>query len=218
MVSYNQRVGYISYGYTAAQIAAMIESNSLALGDRSVTGNVQVGENLTLRFTHDIVDIGVTGAFNYSYTRNNLSTQAQTNVFNWSVTGDVNFKLPKSWTIGADCGYTARYGYGFDNPNEILLNASIGKSWRNATLTLKAYDLLNQKKNIVQIVGENYVQYKEYNTLGTYAMLTFTYKLNRMGSLKAKGFAGHMQEMMESGHQPGSPPKGMPPGPPPDMR
>lgn len=219
VVSYNQRVGYISYGYTAAQIAQMIESNSLALGDRSVTGNVQVGENLTLRFTHDIVDLGVTGAFNYSYTQNNLSTQAQTNVFNWSVTGDVKFNLPKSWTLSADCGYTARYGYGFDNPNEVLLNASIAKTWRNATLTLKAYDLLNQKKNIVQIVGENYVQYKEYNTLGTYAMLTFTYKLNRMGSLKAKGFAGHIQDMIESGQQPPTPGSGRPPmGPPPDMR
>ena len=139
-------------------------------------------------------------------------------MFNWSVTGDVTFNLPKSWKIGADCGYTARYGYGFDNPNEVQLNASIAKSWSNATLTLKAHDLLNQEKNIVQIVGENYVQYKEYNSLGTYAMLTFTYKLNRMGSLKAKGFAGHIQEMMESGQQPGTPPRGMPPGPPPDMR
>lgn len=219
VVSYNQRVGYISYGYTAAEIAEMIATNSLALGDRSVTGNVQVGENLTLRFTHEIVDIGLTGAFNYSYTQNNLSTQAQTNVLNWTVTGDVNFNLPKSWTISADCGYTARYGYGFDNPNEILLNAAISKSWSGATLTLKAFDLLNQKKNIVQVVGENYVQYKAYNTLGTYAMLTFTYKINRMGNLKAKGFAGHMQEMMENGQQPGTPPRGgMPPGPPPGLR
>ncbi len=220
VVSYNQRVGYISYGYTAAQIAQMIATNRLALGDRSVTGNAQVSETMTLRFTHDVVDLGVTGAFNYSYTNNNLSTQAQTNVFNWSVTGDVKFNLPKSWTISADCGYTARYGYGFDDPDEILLNAAIAKSWSNATLTLKLYDLLNQKKNIVQVVGENYVQYKAYNTLPTYAMLTFTYKLNKMGKLKAKGFAGHMQEMMEGKRQPGSPGGGdtPPPGPPPDKR
>jgi len=218
VISYNQRVGYVSYGYTAAQIAEMIATNSLALGDRSLTGNVQVGENLTLRFTHEVIDIGVTGAFNYSYTQNNLSAKAQSNVLNWSVTGDVKFNLPKSWTISADCGYTARYGYGFDDPDEILLNASISKSWQNATLTLKAYDLLNQKKSIVQVVGENYVQYKEYNTLPTYLMLSFTYKLNKMGKLKAKGFAGHMQEMMESGQQPGQPGKGGPPpmGPPPD--
>ncbi len=221
-IGYNQRVGYISREHTAAEIAAMIAANNIALGDRSITGNLQLSEDLTLRFTHDLVDVGVVGTFNYSRTHNNLNANSLSNIFKWSVTGDIRFNLPKSWTIGADCGYTARYGYGFDDVDEILLNASVSKSWKNATLTLKAYDLLNQKKSIVQVVGENYIQYKEYNTLPTYAMLTFTYKLNKMGSLKAKGFAGHMQEMMESGQQPGQPGQpggGRPPmGPPPDRR
>lgn len=219
-ISYNQRIGYISHEHSAAEIAQMIAANSLALGDKSLTGNLQVGENLTVRFTHDIVDIGVTGTFNYSRTHNNLNARALSNVFDWSVTGDVRFNLPKSWNIGADCGYTARYGYSFSDANEVVLNASISKSWSNATLTLKAYDLLHQKKSIVQVVGENYIQYKEYNTLPTYAMLTFTYKLNKMGSLKATGLGGHIQEMIEQGVTPGQPGKGgMPPmGPPPDRR
>ena len=67
----------------------------------------------------------------------------------------------------------------------------------------------------MQVIGENYVQYKEYNSLQTYVMLTFTYKLNRMGGMKAKGMAGHIQDMMESGRTPGK--GGVPPmGPPPD--
>ncbi|MBR0309541.1 MAG: outer membrane beta-barrel protein, partial [Paludibacteraceae bacterium] len=177
-------------------------------------GNLQVSENLTLRLTHDSVDVGVVGTFNYSRTQNNLSTNTLSNVFNWSVTGDIKFNLPKSWTLGADCGYTARYGYGFDDPDEIDLNVFLSKTWSNATLTLKGYDLLNQKKSIVQVVGDNYVQYREYNSLSTYAMLTFTYKLNMMGGRKAKGFAGRVQEMMEGGQTPGK--NGMPPmGPPP---
>ncbi|MBO4362663.1 MAG: outer membrane beta-barrel protein, partial [Paludibacteraceae bacterium] len=217
-ISYNQRVSYISREHTAAEIAEMIEANNLVLGDKSLTGNLQVSENLTLRLTHDLVDVGVVGSFNYSRTHNNMSANTLSNVFNWSVTGDINFNLPKQWTIGADCGYTARYGYGFDDPNEVILNASVAKTWANATLTLKAYDLLNQKKNIVQIVGENYVQYKEYNALGTYVMLSFTYKMNMMGGMKATGRAAHMQEMIENGQQPGTPPRGgVPPmGPPPD--
>ena len=53
-------------------------------------------------------------------------------------------------------------------------------------------------------------------------MLSFTYKLNKMGGLKATGRAAHMQEMMENGGKPGQPAGapgrgGMPPmGPPPD--
>jgi hypothetical protein len=61
------------------------------------------------------------------------------------------------------------------------------------------YDLLHDKKNIIQNVGEDYVSYQKFNTLPTYAMLTFTYKFNRMGSLKAKGAAGFMQDMIEGG-------------------
>lgn len=218
-ISYNQRIGYISREHTASEIAAMIEENNMVLGDKSLTGNMQVNEDLSIRLTHDVIDVGVRGTFLYSRTRNNLSTQALTNVFNWSVTGDINLNLPKQWTISADCGYTARYGYQLNDVNEILLNASVTKSWGNATLTLKAYDLLNQKKNIVQVIGENYVQYKKYNTLPTYFVLSFTYKLNKMGSLKAKGMAGHIQEMMENGTPPpGAPGGGRPPvGPPPGM-
>ena len=83
------------------------------------------------------------------------------------------------------------------------------------------YDILHQKKNIVQIVSDNSISYAKYNTLPTYFMLTCTIKMNRMGNLKAKGAAGFMQEMMEGGFDPtkGPPPSGPPPGggPPPGM-
>ena len=95
--------------------------------------------------------------------------------------------------------------------NEVILNAEIEKSWGNATLALQAYDILHQKKNIVQVVSDNVVSYAKYNTLPTYFMLTFTYRLNRMGNLKATGMGGHMQEMIESGGKPGMPPMGPPP-------
>ena len=104
--------------------------------------------------------------------------------------------------------------------NEVILNASIEKSWSNATLALYVYDILHQKKNIVQVVSDNAVTYAKYNTLPTYFMLTCTIKLNKMGDLKAKGAAGFMQEMMESGFDPSKGPKpGTPPpsGPPPGM-
>ncbi len=223
MVSYNQRVAYISKEQHAAEIADMIDKNALLLGEENRTGNLMAREDLTLRFTHSVIEVGANGSFTYSRTHNSLNAANTSNVFNWSVRGDLALHLPKNWNITADCGYTARYGYQLDDVNEIMLNAAISKTWKSATLELKAYDLLNQKKNIVQVVGEDYVQYRKYNTLPTYFMLTFTYKLNKMGDLKAKGRGGRMQEMMEGGGRPpmgppsGPPPGGMPPGPPPGM-
>ena len=218
-ISYNQRVSYIQRGQTAAEIEAMIENNTFARGERSLTGNLRAAEDLSLRFTHSIVDVGVRGNVTYSRTQNSLTGNSTTNALDWSVTGDIQFHLPKSWNISADCGYTARYGYQLTDVNEVILNASIDKSWSNATLALNVYDILHQRKNIVQVVSDNSVSYAKYNTLPTYFMLTCTIKLNKMGNLKAKGAAGFMQEMIESGAEPGKgKPGGTPPmGPPPSM-
>ncbi len=216
MVGYNQRVAYISKEQNADDIAAMIAANNMMLGQENKTGNLQVNENLNVRFTHQWVEVGANANFTYSWTHNNLNIQNTSHVFNWTLRGDFVLHLPKNWNISTDVGYTARYGYELDDVNEIMWNASVSKTWTNSTLTLSAYDMLNQKKNIVQIVGEDYVEYRKYNTLPTYVMLTFTYKLNKMGDLKAKGRAGRMQEMMEStGGRPAGAPAAAPPGPPP---
>lgn len=218
-ISFNRQIAYLLREQNAAVIATMIEQNRLLRGDQSRTGNLRVQENLNLRFTHDIVDIGLKGDFTYSRTENSMRASSRSHVIEWTVTGDIEFHLPKNWSIAADCGYTDRYGYNLSDVSELILNASITKSWTNATLKLALDDLLNQGKSVVQTVGENYVSYQKFNNLPTYAMLTFTYKLNRMGSLKAKGRAAFMQEMMENGITPGKggPPTGMPPGPPPGM-
>jgi len=216
-IGYQEQLMYIQHEVDADKMKEYIaKGETLGLGAESKTGKLNISENLTLRFTHEIVDLGVTGSIRYVRSANNLNASSLSNVIDWSVTGDVLFHLPKSWNISADCGYTGRYGYNLDDVNEILLNAAIDKSWGNATLSLKAYDLLHQKKNIIQTVGENSVSYQKSNALPTYFMLTFTYKFNKMGDMKASGMGGYMQEMIESGADPS---KGkMPQGPPPFMR
>lgn len=211
-VNYNERVAYVWREQNAADIEQMIDAGALPLGEASHTGNLRVSSDLSLRFTHKIVDIGIRNSNIYSLTRNSLNDQSKSHIGDWIITGDITFHLPKAWNISTDIGYTGRYGYtGIDDPNEILWNASVDKTWGNATLTLKVYDLLHDKKNIVQTVGEDYVSYKKFNTLPTYAMLTFTYKLNRMGNLKAKGAAAWQQQMIESaGPGGGRPPMGPP--------
>ena len=199
-INYNERVAYVLREQDAAAIEQMIDAGTMPLGEASHTGNLRVSSDISLRFTHKLVDIGIKNTNIYSLTRNSLNDQSKSHIGDWIITGDVTFHLPKNWNIATDIGYTARYGYtGVADPNEIVWNASIDKTWNNATLTLKVYDLLHDKKNIIQNVGEDYVSYQKFNTLPTYAMLTFTYKFNRMGSLKAKGAAGFMQDMIEGG-------------------
>lgn len=207
-ISYNQRVAYVLREQNADEIAQLIAANQLPLGDASKTGNFRMSSDLALRFTHQLVDIGIKNTNIYSLTHNSLNKKNISHIGDWIVTGDVTFHLPKAWNIATDISYTSRHGYeGLTDVNEIVWNASIDKSWNNATLTLKVYDLLHDKKNIVQTISENSVSYQKFNTLPTYAMLTFTYKLNRMGSLKAKGAAAWQQQMIENGHRPPMPPR-----------
>ena len=208
-VSYNQRVAYVLRELDADSIAQMIEANTLQLGDASKTGTFRMSSDLTLRFTHKIVDIGVKNTNIYSLTHNSLDPDNISHIGDWIVTGDVTFHLPKAWNIATDVSYTSRHGYkGLTDVNELIWNFSLDKTWANSTLTLKVYDLLNDKKNIVQTVSETSVSYQKFNTLPTYFMLTYTYKLNRMGGLKATGRAAWEQQMIESG---GRPPMGPPP-------
>ena len=207
-VSYNQRVAYVLREQDADAIAQMIAANQLPLGDASKTGNFRMSSDLALRFTHKLVDVGVKNTNIYSLTHNSLNKKNISHVGDWIISGDITFHLPGSWNITTDLSYTSRYGYeGLNDVNELIWNFSVDKTWKNSTLTLKVYDLLNDKKNIVQMVNETSVSYQKFNTLPTYCMLTYTYKLNRMGDLRAKGAAAWQQQMIESG---GRPPMGPP--------
>ena len=126
-LTYNQRLAYLSREHTAAEIATWIDQGLFALGDESKTGNLNLREDLNLRFTHDIVDLGVRGNFTYSRTENSMHTSSVSNVFEWTVTGDVEFHLPKQWSIAADCGYTDRHGFNLSGCCSTLPLPSLGR-------------------------------------------------------------------------------------------
>lgn len=183
-LSHNRNIAYTSKNVSLESI----DLSNLCLGDLSKTDNFKAEEQLSLTFTHDVVEIGIRGNVIYSRTQNNLTTSIS-NLLDWNATGSLTLHLPYQFTISSDIGYTARYGYNLDNPNELIWNASIDKTlFRNqATLSLKAYDMLNQRKNIRQVVDGNSISYETYNTLPTYVMLSFTYKLNKMGNIQGGG-------------------------------
>ena len=59
--------------------------------------------------------------------------------------------------------------------------------------SLKIYDLLRQRQNISQTVGDNYIQYSKSNSLPAYFIVGFTYKIS-----KFKGLSSSDRENMEN--------------------
>lgn len=171
----NQRYGYSSRGLNAQ----LLNSDSLPLGNLSSTMRYNAGEALSLTYTSDLIEIGLRGSYQYSYTVNNLNTNpAITN--DWSYGGNVVLHLPYNFNLSSDINYTTMQGYATSPQNQLIWNASVDKTLfdNKGVISLKLNDILHQRLNIRQTIGDNYIQYNSYNTLTSYFLLSFSYKIN----------------------------------------
>jgi hypothetical protein len=65
-----------------------------------------------------------------------------------------------------------------------MWNAQLSKSFLKAnaaTVRIKIYDILRQQSNLSRNISETMMSDTEYNTLGSYFMVHFVYRLNTLG-------------------------------------
>ena len=159
-----------------------INIDHLLLGDESKTRNYSASEELSLTFTHDFIELGLRGNIGYSNSLNNLRNET-TETYDWSGRGNIVIRFPYNFTLSSDIAYTDRAGYTNMDLSEIMWNAAIDKTlFKNkGTLSIKATDILRQRLNIRQTIGDNYIQNNSYNTLPTYFLVSFTYRIMKFG-------------------------------------
>ncbi|MFA5044816.1 MAG: outer membrane beta-barrel protein [Paludibacter sp.] len=177
----NTSAGYdMRYGYSARGLTTVNTDSIIPLGDLSSTGRYNLGEQIALTFTEDAIEIGARGSIRYSNTKNNLNPKIS-ETYDWSGGGNIILHLPYSINIGTDLNYTTQQGYSTSAQNQLIWNASFDKTlFKNkGVLSLKVNDILRQQLNIRQTIGDNYIQYNTYNTLTSYFLLSFTYKINK---------------------------------------
>jgi len=164
------------------------DSVPLPLGNLSSTRRYNIGESISLTFTNDLLELGLRGGFKYSNTLNNLNPVVAITK-DWNGGGNFVVHLPYSISIGSDMNYTTQQGYSSAAQNQLIWNASIDKTiFNNAgVVALKVMDILHQQLNIRQTIGDNYIQYNTYNTLPTYFLLNFTYKINQFKGNRNSG-------------------------------
>ncbi len=180
----NTGLGYnTNYGYTSKGVDTDdIDIDNLALGDLSFTRRYNASEELSLTFTHDVIELGTRASVRYSNSQNNLSDRV-TETFDWTIRGNAVLRLPYDISISSDINYSNRMGYSNFDLSEVLWNASIDKSLfkKKATLSLRWDDILRQRLNIRQSIGDNSVSFTKYNTLTSYFMLSFSYRVGSFG-------------------------------------
>lgn len=173
---YNLRYGYSSKGIESE----LVDLENLMLGDLSITRSYNMTEQLSLTFTHDLIELGASARLRYSNSLNNLKNQV-VETYDWTGRGNMVLRLPYNFTVSSDINYSNRAGYANFDQSELIWNASMDKTlFRNrAVVSMRWNDILQQQLNIRQTIGDNYISFNRYNTLGSYFMLSFSYKISQ---------------------------------------
>ena len=184
-LGYNQRFGYSDLLPDSLVHDA---NDNLVLGKLSNTVSKGFNEKINLTFTTDMVELGLRGSVNYNTTHNSLTAIDQ-QTWDYGFSGNLNLRLPYSWTISNDMTYNKREGYSAYSKDEWVWNASIDKSVfkKLGTISLRLNDILRQKLNVTESIGDNSRTLSRSNILTSYFLVSFTYRIARFGGGAAAG-------------------------------
>lgn len=129
------------------------------------------------------VDYTITSNSNFGYTNNTVLSDNK--YFNESLFTTLNVVLPQDFVVGVDFNWLYSKSFLPESPKSTvgLLNFNAGKLFlknRNLKVTLNGYDLLNQSKNRMQIITNDYITNTRTNTFGRYVMLKLSYNFNSL--------------------------------------
>jgi hypothetical protein len=159
---------------------------SLLNGAKSFAKNLSVGQDLRVNYNYkEKLDLGVNAGLQYTLAQYTVQPQQRDDYYSHTYGVEATYTFGKGFILSSDFDFTANTGRsnGF-NQNYAMWNAAFAKQvFKNNRGEVRAsvFDILNQNQSFVRNVGENYIEDVETNVLKRFFLLSFTYKLNRMG-------------------------------------
>ena len=178
-----------NYNYQEGYVRTKNVDNSFPL---AATRSVTLSERLSGTYQNDWLEITLQGSLNYNRARNNLQPTANRDTYIFSYGPSTNIQLPW-WNvkISSDIGMNSRRGFSDPefNTDELIWNAQVSKSFlaqNAATVSVQFYDILGQQSNVSRIVNATMRSDTWYNTVNSYFMVHFIYKLNLFGDKESR--------------------------------
>ena len=163
----------------------------------NATRTLSVMERLNLTYRSDDLELRVNGGTRFNKPWYSVKTTGNTEDITWnnSVGGSIN------WTIGytglqftTDANYNWYNGYKTEQPSRLIWNAGLSCPiiYNSATISLNAYDILGQRKNLSTTQNENLYSESRSLSIGRYVMLSFTWRFGTFGGRNGRmgGFGG----------------------------
>ena len=185
----------------------------LGKADAFITNKTQtmgVMQMLRLTYRNDFVELVAGGRTNVNKSWYTMTKQNADATWNNNVSFEMNWTLPFGMNLISDMNYNWYNGYTGQQEPEFILNAEITQLLfkKTCTLALRAYDILNQAKNLSVSDNGNIHREVRNNTLGRYIIVSFTYRFGTFGGGR-RGPGGMRGGPGGMGRGPMGPPPGM---------
>lgn len=166
----------------------------------NMTQNLSFMESLRFTYRNDFVEVIIGGRTRMNRSWYTMASAANKLTWNNQVNGEMTWTIPGGIELNARCDYNWYNGYSTPQKDELILNAEVNKLLfkKRLTVALRAYDLLNQSKNLSVTDASNYHMETLNNTLGRYVVFSLTYRFGTFG-----GQRGGMGGPGGPGHGPG---------------
>lgn len=195
--------------WTFNNFLMLFYSNTIGFnnGVRNRSGSFNANESFGIAFRPDNLEFELRPRYGIQTVHNSVQTTANRTVHSYGGMFNATYITPIGIVLNTDLNFTATRGYaqGYDE-NKWMWNAEISYQFlraRNATVSVRAYDLLRQNSNISRNITANYIDDISTNSLGRYFMVSFSYKFNTFGSGSMPADRNEREF-----HGPGGPPPG----------
>lgn len=163
----------------ASQILNYVNDDMLNTNS-SLNFNISPG----ITFRNNITELDIRPNYGAQIVKNSISTQNNRTIHNYGGSFNGTLRL-LNFTLNTDLRYSATKGYdqGFDN-TQWIWNASLEYQFlrgKNATIGVKAYDILGQRKAISLSASGETTSQSWNNTLGRYVLFTASYTFKAFG-------------------------------------
>ncbi|WP_198163541.1 TonB-dependent receptor [Pedobacter cryoconitis] len=162
---------------------------SYANNDLNTNRNINFSQSLKFRMNQRRLTLTTSATYTYSSNRYSIELLKLRNIETWQFNWSGRAFLNKNFSLNADVSKKINSGYSLAVANPMLINLSLEKILfknRQGTLSLQAYDLLNQGNNLVRSISDNSITDSQYNQITRYFLVSFNYRLQNFGHKKTK--------------------------------
>lgn len=172
---------------------------SLLNGRKNYIKNALIGQDLRLNYNYkELLDVGLGAGLTYNSVQYTVQPDRNDDYYTKVFSIDATYSSAKGFILSSDFDYNAYAGRadGF-NESFAMWNASVGQQLfknKRGEVKLAVYDILGQNQSISRTAEENYIEDVQNTVLQRFFLLSFTYKINRMGgkSLPVQGGRSRM--------------------------